>query len=509
MNLKISCLGGAGEIGMNMYLYETPTSAVVVDCGVIFSDPQQYGVDSVLPDISYLYGIKDKLKAVLFTHGHEDHVGGAIKLLSEFNLPIFTGKFTAALLEHKSSKLNINIVEPRLYTFGDISVEFFPAQHSIPDTYGVVIVADGFSCLHLSDFSHADPELLTRKIDCLLLDSTNATTESRGYTEDDVKQELYKIFSERSGGRIFLTTFSSNVARLGSAIDAAVRVGRKVVPEGASMERILGQAMRMGLISVNGKDIVSPKKAYKMEPSELVYLVSGCQGEPLSALATIASGERKAIKMIEGDLLIFSSRLIPGSERNVNFLINSAMRRGVEVIQADDRLVHVSGHAGRGDLKAFIAAVAPKYFIPIHGEYRHLSAHRKLAIEAGVARESCLMLESGGQIQLWDEAVVYNEIPSGRVYIDGRGGYTLDESAVTMRKQIAKDGVVVVRLLPDGEIALETYGFTLTDKQERDVMLEIINRDIDFAPLNEQLARVVKRYFKKQLSRRPYIAVSD
>jgi ribonuclease J len=329
------------------------------------------------------------------------------------------------------------------------------------------------------------------------------------HTEHEVREELYTIFTERTQGRIFLTMFASNVERMASAIDAAVRAGRKVVPEGASIERTLGLAQEMGFISVSGKDLVSAKKAYKMKPEELLYIVSGCQGEPLSALYTIASGERKSVPMTDGDLLIFSSRMIPGNEANVNKIINNVMRRGVEVIQAGERLVHISGHAGARELKRFISSVSPEYFIPIHGEYRHLAAHRKLAIEAGVEKSNCLSLESGEQIHFSDNGVYKVSIPSGRVYIDNRGGYKLDENAVGIRRQIARDGVVVIRLLPDGETALETYGFTLTEKQETAVMMDIINRDTENAPLEEQLMRVVKRYFRKNLGRRPYIAVSD
>ncbi len=511
----MACLGGAGEIGMNLYVYESESSAVVVDYGIMFADPQMCGIDWIMPDITYLETIRHKVKAVLFTHGHEDHIGGVLDMARLFSLPIYTGRFTAELVMHKTrneqSHPQITVIEHgRKYEFGDISAVFFPVAHSIPDTCGIILEHNGFTAVHLSDFLNAcsiKERLPWGRADLLLLDSTNAMSSKEPRSEQEVHEELVDIFSG-ARARIFLTTFASNVARLDSAIKAAKAVGRKVVIEGAAMERTVAIASRLGYIYLPEHDILTAKKAHNADPASLVYLVSGCQGEVTSALHSIAMGERKAVRMVDGDMLIFSSRAIPGNESSINAMINETMRRGVEVLQSPGRLVHISGHASVGELLRVMRETAPKYFAPIHGEYRHLAAHAKLAAEAGIPEGCRLSLETGEQLVFENGKFAgRDEIPSGRVYIDNRGGFVLNEADLSARKHLARDGLVLIDA-GSGKLSLSTYGFKLTLGQEAMILsyaagVEIAGEE----PYEDHLVRAVKRYFRKFFNRRPLVEI--
>ncbi|MDR0453740.1 MAG: ribonuclease J [Deferribacteraceae bacterium] len=498
---------------MNLYVYESDSSAVIVDYGIKFADPQICGIDWIAPDTAYLESIRHKLKAVLFTHGHEDHIGGVLRMLSLLSLPIYTGRFTAELIKHKTrnekSFPQITVIKDgEKLTFEDINVCFFPVSHSIPDTSGIILEHNGFTAVHLSDFlniSDMKMALSGNGVNLLLLDSTNAVSRKEPHTEDEVQRELVKIFSE-TRGKVFLTTFASNVIRLNSVVIAAKATGRKIVIEGAAMERTVSIAARLGYIYISENDLIPAKTAFNEEPSSVVYLVSGCQGELSSALHSIVKGERKAINISEGDTLIFSSRVIPGNEINISAIINSTARLGAEIVQFPDRPVHISGHASVRELKRVITDISPEYFVPIHGEYRHLAAHAGLAAEAGISGERCLSLETGDQIIFEDGKPAEKRIiDSGRAYIDKRGDFVLNETELYERKRIARDGLVLIKTT-DGKLSLRTYGFKLTPEQEAMVLSYAADSDKTQGCFDEELVlKAVKRFFKKTFNRRPLV----
>jgi ribonuclease J len=416
-------------------------------------------------------------------------------------------------LQHKAEradiKLNINIVNDKdKLQLGDFSVEFISVSHSIPDTFTLRLRCGAFSAVHASDFRiDGDiPRLVERFAEptYLLIDSTNANNHKppTKANEADVYNELVAIFREATG-RVFLTTFASNVERLSGAIRAAKATGRKIVIEGAAMERTIGIASRLGLVELSEGELLSANNARKAEARTLLYLVSGCQGEYTSALYTIAMDERRAIKMLAGDTLIFSSRTIPGNERAVNAMVNCAMRRGVEVIQAQDRLVHISGHLGAVELTELVAGVKPKWFIPIHGEYQHLCANHQNAQAAGVAKRNCLFLESGTQL-VFEGAELKEQcaIQHGRTYVDGKGELLLDEHGLALRRQMANNGVVVA-FIHAQTVSLRTYGFELAEAHRCAIMELMRTEASELTP--ETITKVLKRYFRKNMARRPYV----
>lgn len=503
---------------MNLYVYETEEHAVIVDYGVMFAEPQQSGIDSILPDISYLREIKHKLRAVIATHGHEDHIGGLWDMAAQVELPVYTGRFTAELIRGKIVRrkgIEIEQVFPsKEYIFGDIKVRFFPVKHSIPDAFGLVLDCGGRKVVHLSDFtgdknaSFLPDAARGGDIFALTLDSTNALNPGgHEFTEGDVARELADIVSN-AFGRVFVTTFASNVERIGSVISAAKQCGRKVVVEGAAMEKTVGIASRLGLISLPEDLVVGVKQAHKMHPAELVYIVSGCQGEYGSALYSICSGERSLVKIEGGDTLIFSSRMIPGNERCINSLVNQAIKAGAVVIQAGDRKVHVSGHAKQDELMAAIKAISPEYFIPIHGEYRHMAANRALAIKSGVDSHNAIIIESGDQLSFHAGGPVKTTVSVSHRYYDGRGGFVLDEAAYAARKNLARDGIVIIHAEAKKPV-IDTSGFTLNPDDYSSLLRAIAaddKGDVD-EPYAERLWRVTRKFFKKNMGRRPLVVV--
>ena len=511
MAYKITCLGGTGEIGMNLYVYEGEKDAIIVDCGVKFADPDRLGVDSILPDLSYLERIREKLRCVIFTHGHEDHTGAAFFLLKRFPLPVYTGRFTAELLKPKLEELphiEVNVLKNGDYVkVGELNTLAFEVPHSIPDTMGLKIMAQDFSAVHISDFrTEGDlgflPDVST---DCLLLDSTNALSYSDDrYSEADIEEEFTRLFST-SKGRVFISTFSSNVERVRGAIRAARATGRQVVIEGAAMARTVNAAFSLGLLPSAGD--ISVQDAAREGTKGFVYLISGCQGEHGSALYNIAMGERKVLYFEEGDLLIFSSRVIPGNEDRVNHIENAVLRAGARVIKWEDACVHVSGHAYPNELKQVISHFNPRWFIPVHGEYRHLIKHCEIAQEVGLRSEQLLFCETGTTLLFsGGKYVEVEKTEAKQLYFDSRGSFYLDEEGLRERKQLARDGAIAVY---NGErLLIQPIGFELSVGQIA-ALKELISTEEALAneTETERISRLIKRYIKKQLKRRPVITI--
>jgi ribonuclease J len=499
---------------MNLYVYESDSDALVVDCGVQFADPDRLGIDSILPDLSYLGEIQDKLRAVLFTHGHEDHVGAASYLLERFPLPVYASRFTIELLKRKLEQQGISaqlhtVRDKEEISFGSLKAVFFAVPHSIPDSMGLLIGDGDFSAMHISDFraNKGDLSFLPSvAVSCLLLDSTNAMSHAREESSEyEVAAELERLFAQCKG-RVFVTTFSSNIERVGAVIKAARATGRKVLLEGAAMERTVNTAFSIGLLASAG-DVTLPE-AHKMRPEELVFVVSGCQGEHSSALYNIAMKERKSLYIKQGDMLIFSSRVIPGNEDNVNRIINAVLKSGGEVVKPDDANVHISGHALPPALEAVIERIKPSWFIPVHGEYQHMVAHRALAVKAGIDEDRILMMETGNQLVFQGGELVQGlEVKAERQYYDNRGGFYLQGSDLSERGRLARDGAVAVQMR-NGEVDMISMGFPM-DEEKLALAREYIATEVGLENETEQdrIKRVLRKFFKKQMKRRPMIAV--
>ncbi|MDR2401705.1 MAG: ribonuclease J [Deferribacteraceae bacterium] len=438
---------------MNLYIYETESSAVIVDCGVMFGDEYIPAVDVILPDFTYIQTIRHKLKGLLATHGHEDHIGGISRLLSLIDIPVYTGKFTRELLSIKAKKYiaNLNLIIPfNEYDFGDIKTVFFPVRHSIPDTCGVALEIEGKRLVHMSDFASLDiPDFLKEAgIFLLMLDSTNSIRAEEGgvsdeyyhvNTESDVAAVLADII-KNAPGKVFFTTFASNVERLKSVIEASEACGRKTVIVGAAMEKTMGITSRLGLITKLDDRLIGIKPAMEYPPEKLVYILSGCQGEYNSALYSVIKGERKNVMMDGGDTLILSSRVIPGNERWINNIVNKSIKEGITVIQSADRLVHVSGHAAEQELERVILELNPRHFIPIHGEYRHMKACAAIAEQHGSAIH---ILESGTLLEFSDNGVSRSTFPNNPIFIDNYGE-PFEKGVLDELKHISKEGAVII-----------------------------------------------------------------
>ena len=539
MSMKISFLGGVGEIGMNMYLYETENSAVIVDCGVQFADSEFPGVDYVIPDFLYLKKVKDKLKAIILSHGHEDHIGGVSYLLKLFNLPIYAGKLTLELLKYKLAEAKIKgnfleVSDQSIKLIDDIVVSFFQVNHSIPDTFGIKIKSGKNAFLHMSDFK-IDKTPVSQKpfsrerflkfldnddITAIVCDSTCCIYEGFSPSERSVKEDLYKIIKD-ARGRIFFTTFSSNIDRIKQVIEICEELNKKVVFEGRSILKNILIAHSLGYINYNQQNIINLNKARGYKDSELLFIISGCQGEQNSTLYKIVSKERTSLQVKKGDLFIISSRVIPGNEKNVNRAINFIYYNDAKVVDIEKENIHVSGHAYQGDIREIVSLSKPKYFIPVHGEFMHLKVNiENINFDKNV--EKSIFTEDGKQL-LFDEDSDLKEIldiPYGKVYVDTRGVGEFGEDILKVRKNIARDGVLVVVYSPDrisdiSKLQFYAVGFELSDNiiyylkksinENLSILLETANYDI--FKFEDIFARFIRKLVKKRMDRRPEIKI--
>jgi len=534
MSFAITFLGGAGFIGMNMYLYESEESALIVDCGVMFADYSYPGIDYIIPDFSYLYALRKKLKGLLLTHAHEDHLGGVPYLLKDFNIPVWGGPLTLKLLKQKLSEYKIkavlnDVMPGETFLIGDFSLTYNPVNHSIPDTYSILIKNNNFSCLHASDFkidyTPVSGEPFNREtyekmgnngIDLALVDSTNIFENGETASESALKSNIRDVFLAASG-RIFFTTFASNIDRINQVLQVCKSLGRKVVFEGRSVLKNTLVANENGFLPFPEDTVITSLEAKDLPDEQICYVVSGCQGESGSSLFKIVSKERKKLKIKEGDTFVISSRVIPGNEKNLNAMINQIALYGGNVVDMGEAQIHTSGHAGCEDIKVFLKLIRPTYVIPIHGEIRHQKQFCQMLKDENFAAE--------GIFAITGEKVAFNsaggnpsveKIDSGYRYIDTRGGFSLDDSQLKERKHLARDGVVVIRVYGiDERFDIETVGFSLGDYyffrfakflRENLILLKDIIKD-DNDKLIEMTRKLAKAFLKKELDRRPIIKI--
>ena len=462
--LKIIPLGGLEQIGMNITAFEYEDSIIVVDCGLSFPEDEMYGIDLVIPDITYLKNNIDKVKGFFITHGHEDHIGAIPYVLHEINVPIYATKLTMGIINHKLEEHRmLTKVKRKVVKYGQhinlgcFRVEFIKTNHSIQDAAALAIYSPAGIVVHTGDFKIDYTPVFGDAIDlqrfgeigkkgvlALMCDSTNAERPGFTMSEKTVGKVFENIFSEHKNNRIIIATFASNVDRVQQIIDTAYKFGRKVAVEGRSMVNIITTATELGYIHVPENTLIDLDQLKSFPDERTVLITTGSQGESMAALSRMANGIHKKVSIKPTDAIVFSSHPIPGNEKAVSKIINELSRKGAEVIFQD---AHVSGHACQEDIKLIYSLVRPKYAIPVHGEYKHLKAQGKIAQELGIPKENIFILSSGDVLELdEDSAKVTGKVPTGEIYVDGLGVGDVGSVVLRDRQRLAEEGIIIVVL---------------------------------------------------------------
>ncbi|MFH0994703.1 MAG: ribonuclease J [Pseudomonadota bacterium] len=477
MSLKIIPLGGLGEIGLNMMAFECDDSLFVVDAGLMFPEDHMLGVDFVIPDLDYLRQNRSRLAGIILTHGHEDHIGALSYLLKEINVPVFGTPFTLGLVRHRLEEFGIlhystlhSVVPGDKVRLGVFEIEFIRVSHSVVDCVGLAIYTPYGLVVHTGDFKISNSAIPGMNTDvarfalcgdegvlALLSDSTNV--EKKGYTASDreIGDNLAGI-ALQSKGRIIIALFASSIVRIQQIVDIAASRGRKIVFNGKSIEISVHIAKNLGYLTIPEGMEIFINQINSYPDHEIVIVTTGSQGEPMSALARIASGIHKKIKIKQDDTVVLSSKFIPGNERAIAKIINNLFRKGADVIYEKISNIHVSGHAFQEELKLMIQLTRPRYFVPVHGEYRHLVLHARLAMELGIARENIFLVENGQTIEFDDGARLQERVDTGRTLIDGKGIGDVGKSVLKERRMLSEDGIVGVTMAFDEETGIVIYG---------------------------------------------------
>lgn len=543
--LSVIPLGGTGEIGKNLLVFEYEDSIVLIDGGVKFPDEELLGIDLVIPNIAYLERNRDRIKGIFITHGHEDHIGGLPYILPKLNIPLYGTKLTLGLVQAKFREQTpypealVNVIEPgQRIKAGAFEVEAFRVTHSVPDAVGYSMLTPVGRVVYTGDFKVDYTPIDGQNMDlgklaawgeegilALLCDSTNAERQGVTMSEMVVGKALREWF-ERAKGKIIMASFASNVHRIQQAIDAAADIGRKVCVVGRSMENVVRTAIELGYLKLPHADIlVDSAEVSKMPPNQLLVLTTGSQGEPLAALTRMATRSHRQINVLEGDMVILAATPIPGNEKLVGKTINHLYEIGAEVVTKDMGLVHVSGHANQEEIKLVIRLTRPRFLIPHHGEIRHQAALRRIGHTLGYADQDIALTQLGSRVELSPDRMEFGEpVEAGSVYIDGLGVGDVGQIVLRDRQQLGQDGVVVViavlsktkpyRILSGPDI--NSRGFTfmkeageLVDGAKKVVVttLEIqLKRDqIEWAVIKSALRDSMSNYFWEKTRRRPMI----
>jgi len=541
--LQIIPLGGLNEIGMNMMVFWYGSDIIIVDCGLMFPSPDMLGIDYVIPDISWLLEHREQIRAICLTHGHEDHIGALPFVLQELNVPVYGTALTLGLVDAKleeyklKGKVELVVVKPRdSVTLGSFQVEFLRVAHSVVDGCALAITTPEGVVIHTGDFkidhTPVDGQLtdlasLARYgeagVLALLSDSTNVEREGYTLSEKTVGDAFGEIFPKCTG-RIIVAAFSSSIHRVQQVADVAARCGRKILLNGRSMVKNVQIARDLGYLTIADSQLMDLKELPFLPPDQVCIISTGSQGEPMSALTRIAMDDHKQIKLAKGDTVVLSSRVIPGNERTISELINHLYRRGAQVFYERVSEVHVSGHASQEELKLMINTVKPRFFIPIHGEYRHLHKHIELAQKVGIPEERCILATNGDAIYFYsDTAAVIEKVETGRVFVDGKGVGDVGSVVLKDRKHLSEDGMVVIIIginQTTGAVIhgpdIISRGFVYED-ESREYLEEA--RGIVAAALEELNAEMrcenevvvtavrqaLRRFFKKTVARKPVI----
>ena len=466
--LSIFALGGINEIGKNMYVVQYANDLVIIDCGAKFPDESLLGIDLIIPDITYLQENKDKIRALVVTHGHEDHIGGIPYLLKKLNVPIYATRFTLGLIELKLKEHKLlrttelkEIQSDSKLNFGNLDVCFFKTSHSIPDCLGIVFDTPEGKVVHTGDFKfdltpvnnqgsdiHKMAEIGSQGVLVLISESTNAERPGSAPSEQLVGGHIEDAFA-RATRKIVISTFASNVNRIQQIVDAAIKVNRKIALLGRSMVNVVSVALEHGYLNVPEEMLIDAQEVKYHQPEEVVVLCTGSQGEPLAALARLARGQHREVKILPEDTVIFAASPIPGNEKDVSRIVDHLFKLGAKVIYGSSSHtgMHVSGHGYQEDLKLMLTLMKPKYFIPIHGEYRMLHLHRLLAESVGVEKGHTFIIKNGDVVDIENSiARQTRKIPAGDSYVDGVGTGEVEGIVLRDRKQLSEDGMLVIVL---------------------------------------------------------------
>ncbi|SDW31303.1 ribonuclease J [Tepidimicrobium xylanilyticum] len=540
--LKIIPLGGLGEIGKNITVFEYKDDIIVVDCGMTFPEDEMLGIDVVIPDITYLLKNKEKIKGIFLTHGHEDHIGGLPYFLGKLNVPVYGTRLTLGLVEnklkeHRLDKVKLIEFQPNnKLKLGSFTIEFIKTSHSIPDSVAIAIYTPVGTVVHTGDFKidftpindnlidlYKFAELGCKGVLVLLADSTNV--ERPGYTmsEKTVGDTFNDIFI-KAPARIIVATFASNVHRVQQVIDAAELYNRKVVVSGRSMINTINVAYELGYLRIKEGTMIDINDMHKYPSNQIVILTTGSQGEPMSALARMAFSEHRKIELVPDDLVIISASPIPGNEKTIFRVINKLIERGTKVIYESLADVHVSGHACQEELKLIHTLLKPKFFIPVHGEYRHLKRHGELAMELGMPRENIFIANNGSVIEFTkNSGAITHEVPSGNVLVDGLGIGDVGNIVLRDRKHLSEDGLIVVVVTmskQEGKVIagpdIVSRGFVYVRESEdlmeeareviREVLSECEKKNItDWATLKSSIRDALRSFIFEKIKRNPMI----
>ena len=540
--LNITPLGGLGEIGLNCQLWETAGGVVMVDCGLMFPDDAHLGVDVVIPHFGAVSAIKDKLLGIVLTHGHEDHIGALPWLVPELKgTRIYGSRFTLALVEHKLREreildwvelcpVDINTVLP----LGDLTFHFFPVCHSIPEGFGLGVETPVGRVVHSGDFKIDPHPLDTTGTDLnlfrnfagpegarlLLSDSTNVVRDGRSLTEREVKDSLDKIFA-KAEGRIVITLFSSHIQRIQEVFDLAREHGRTVVISGKSLANNIEMARDLGIAKLPPSFFNAHNGVPDLPDNQLVLVVTGAQGEPLSALSRMVLGGHRQLEIRKGDTVVMSSRMIPGNARAISKLIKEMYRIGAEVLYESVHAIHASGHAQREELRDMLEAVRPTLFVPIHGEYQHLVKHGRLAVECGVKQDNVILLEDGLPLALMEDSFrIEPRVPVECTLVDGKGVGDVGYAVLKERRILGDEGMVIVVLVVDSETGSVLHGPEMISKgfvfeQHYSHLLEdakcLVLDEIEAARpgqlgrMQEGIRSSLRRFFRRVLERDPVV----
>ncbi|MDD6302022.1 MAG: ribonuclease J [Bacillales bacterium] len=501
--VSIYALGGLGEVGKNTYCIEDENNLIIIDAGVMFPEANILGISYVIPDYTQLKNSRSKIKALFITHGHEDHIGAIPFLIQNINIPvIYAPRLAAALIRNKLEEhriqTRVNIVEYNeddVIKAGDFTVQFFHVTHSIPDSFGICVDTPQGRIMTTGDFKiDLTPiaqdinltkiaKLGSEGVDLLLSDSTNAEKEGYTLSEKEVINAIFEVFS-KAPGRLIISTFSSNISRIQQIVEACVNFKRKIVIVGRSMDTVINLSRNYGYIKVPDDMILTPDKVKDYKPHELVILCTGSQGEPMAALSRIANGEHNFIRTIPGDTVVFSSSPIPGNTASIDLVVNKLVRAGANVItNSIFSNLHASGHPSKQELRLMLKIVKPKYFMPVHGDYRMLRLHSELAQTLGMPKENTFICANGDSLSLRKHVVTLgNRVPVDNIYIDGKDITGLSTAVIKDRNLLACDGMVAVLIPIDSRNNLilkkpeiTTKGFIYLDEKSKLLIEEARN----------------------------------
>jgi ribonuclease J len=544
--VRIAFLGGLGEIGRNCAWFEMDGRAVLVDCGLMFPDPEMPGVDLVLPDFTYIIENQDRLEGCVLTHAHEDHCGALAYLLRDVSFPIYGSELCLGMAKNRIEEAGllaraefVPVRDGETQRIGPFDIEFLPVAHSVPHGFALAFHTPQGVILHTGDFKLDLTPVDDRRTDLarigamgagegirlLLSDSTNAEEDGHTPSERAVGKVLAGLFEAHREKRVIVACFASHVHRVQQVADAAIASGRYVATLGRSMGRNVAYARELGLLHIPEERLVDIEKIAKLPPNEVCVICTGSQGEPMSALALMAADENKWVKVTGGDLVVLSSHAIPGNESNVGKVIDGLCRTGAEVVHSALAPVHASGHAMREELKLLISIARPETFIPVHGEFRHLMHHARLATEMGVPPEGVLLAEDGDVVELTDDGLNFaGEVPAGYLYVDGIVG-DVGRGVLRDRQILAEEGLIVVIVTVDsrtGDVLtgpeIITRGWVYAPEAEklldeaREVVLAAIEEPeqadtavADFETLKRRARSALGRFVQERTKRRPMI----